>query len=119
MGAMGEVSDGHHTFNELYAHRRALTAALAEAVEGCCPGRPTGARAWRSKEHHPEDGPMFDGSFIVGFTFSDGSTISYHYGLEYWDDFSHVFTLPHAPKYDGHTPDSTITRLLAYAINGE
>lgn len=117
MGAMGEVSDGYHTFNELYAHRRALTAALASAAESMC--SPDAPEVWCSKEHHPNDGPMFEGYFIVGFTFSDGSTISYHYDLEYWDDFEHVDELPHAPKYDGHTPDSTITRLLKFAKHGE
>jgi hypothetical protein len=117
MGVMGEVSDGHHTFNELYAHRRALTAALAYAVDNMC--SPDAPEVWRSKEHHPEDGPMFEGNFIVGFTFDDGSTLSYHYGLEYWDEFAHVEEHAHAPKYDGHTPDTTITRLLAFAKDGK
>lgn len=102
------ASDGYHTFDELYDHRRALTAALlaAAAMSG---------DSWRSKAHHPDDGPMFEGGyFIVGLDLPTG-TISYHYKLTHWDDFAAVPELPHAPKWDGATPDDTITRLLAFA----
>lgn len=106
-GGAKEISDGYHTFGELYDHRRALTALLAAmaATEG---------DSWRSKAHHPEDGPMFDGSFIVGINLPTG-TISYHYNLEHWDDFANVPELEHAPKWDGAGPDDTVTRLLEMA----
>lgn len=105
-GGMGEVSDGFHTFDELYDHRRALTAALCKAL---------GLDAWRSKAHHPDDNPMFEGGyFIVGINLPTG-TITYHYKLEHWDDFAEVDELAHAPKWDGATPGDTVTRLLAWA----
>lgn len=103
----GEMSDGYHTFGELYAHRRALTAALTKTVPGC----------WRSKSHHPEDDPMFEGYFIVGVNLPNGK-ITYHYKLKYWDDFSHVAELRHAPKWDGAAPGDTVIRLLAWARSG-
>lgn len=102
--APGDTSDGHHTFTELYAHRRALTAALAA-------GAAVAEDAWRSKAHHPDDDPMFDGCFIVGIELPTG-TITYHYKIEFWDDFATVPELEHAPKWDGAGPDETITRLL-------
>lgn len=112
----GDVSDRHHTFNDLYDHRRALTAVLAGY--GATTGRAmTGmpeAAAWRSKAHHPDDGPMFDGSFIVGVELDTG-TITYHYGLEHWDDFAAVPELEHAPRWDGAGPPETIVRLLRLA----
>jgi hypothetical protein len=101
------ISDGFHTMEELYEHRRALTAALATTLH-----KPW---AWKSKEHHPEDGPMFEGGyFIVGIDLPTG-TITYHYKLSHWDDFQEVRTLPHAPKWDGAGPDATVERLLAWA----
>lgn len=100
-----QVSDGYHTFGELYDHRRALTALLAAAAGSC-------GDAWRSKAHHPEDSPMFEGGyFIVGIELPTG-TITYHYKLGHWDDFAAVPELEHAPKWDGALPADTVTRLL-------
>ena len=99
-----DTSDGYHTFRELYAHRRALTAALA-----------TTTTAWRSKSHHPLDAPIYDGFFIVGIEFPTVGAITYHYELEHWDDFRQIPALEHAPKWDGATPDDTVTRLLEWA----
>lgn len=106
-GGMKEVSDGYHTIGELYAHRRALTATLAAAAASA-------GDSWRSKAHHPEDDPMFEGSFIVGIELPTG-TITYHYNLEFWDDFAAVPELEHAKKWDGAGPDETVSRLLEVA----
>lgn len=104
------ISDGWHTFGELYDHRRALTAALAACAVWYSP-----VLAWRSKEHHPDDAPMFEGGyFIVGIDLPTG-TISYHYKLSHWDDFAAVPELEHAPKWDGAQPSETVTRLLEWA----
>lgn len=103
----GQVSDGFHTFEELYDHRRALTAALAVSMPDV---------SWRSKAHHPEDSPMFEGGyFIVGIDLPGAGTITYHYKLTHWDDFAGVGELEHAPKWDGAPPDATVTRLLEWA----
>jgi len=106
LDAADDVSDGDHTFGELYDHRRALTACLAVVL-----GSITAGAAWRSKAHHPDDDPMFDGYFIVGLHLPTG-TVTYHYKLEHWDDFQHVPELPHAPKWDGAPPSTSVTRLL-------
>lgn len=107
---VGEMSDGHHTFNELYDHRRALTAALLALVENR-----TDLHTWRSRQHHPDDAPCYEGYFIVGVTLPRSGTITYHYADEHWDDFAAVPELEHAPKWDGATPADSVTRLLAYA----
>lgn len=105
MSDMDDVSDGRHTFGELYDHRRALSAALMRAYPNL---------SWRSTLHHPADKPMFDGGyFIVGMNLPTGQ-ISYHYKLSHWDDFDGVPELPWAPKYDGHTGPETVRRLLAW-----
>lgn len=108
-GGSDEISDGHHTFRELYDHRRALTAVLAVAAAST-------NDAWRSKAHHPDDDPMFDGEyFVVGIDLPTGDTITYHYELKYWDDFTGVLEIEHAPRWDGAKPDDTVARLLALA----
>jgi hypothetical protein len=108
-GGASAISDGFHTFGELYDHRRALTAVLA-AMAATAEGG-----SWRSKAHHPDDSPMFEGGyFIVGIELPSG-TITYHYKLAHWDDFASVPELEHAPKWDGATPDDTVTRLFEMA----
>lgn len=97
----GEVSDGYHTFNELYFQRRMLTAALVKA----CPNS-----AWKSKRHHDGSEPFGGGWFIVGFNTPKGQ-FTYHYELEYWDEFL-CPELPAAPEWDGHTCDDA-DRLLS------
>jgi hypothetical protein len=107
-GGSDVISDGFHTFGELYDHRRALTAVLASAAA-------TEGDSWRSKAHHPEDSPMFEGGyFIVGIKLPTG-TITYHYKLSHWDDFAAVPELEHAPKWDGAAPGETVDRLMATA----
>lgn len=104
-----DISDGFHTMEELYDHRRALTAVLAAigAIED---------DSWRSKAHHPDESPMFDGYFIVGIELP-GGPITSHYALEHWDEFSAVPVLAHAPKWDGHTSADVVDRLTAFAGN--
>lgn len=105
--APGDTSDGSHTFTELYDHRRALTAVLAGAAS-------TASDSWRSRQHHPDDDPMFPGYFIVGISLPNG-LITYHYELEHWDDFAATPEREHAPRWDGTTPADTVVRLLELA----
>jgi len=92
--------DGFHTFNELYKHRHALFVAL------CNHKRSLG---WKSFQH--EDGSMFEGMFIAGFSTPDGP-VTYHLPKRYWALF-HVQSIERAPKWDGHTSDDVAKRLLS------
>lgn len=96
---VGEMSDGYHTFNELYHHRAVLFASLCK----CYP-----QRVWKSLKHH--DGSMYDNMFIVGII-TDVGDATYHYDVDpYWDMFDCV-VLDKAPKWDGHTPEDAIRRI--------
>jgi len=95
----GQVSDGYHTFDELYEHRMFLFSVICKAHK---------AAAWKSWKHH--DGTMYDDYFIVGITTPEGD-YSYHYHKDHWDKFD-VTELDFAPKWDGHKPED-ITRLLS------
>lgn len=97
----GEVSDGYHTFNELYHHRAILFANI-------CNSHPD--LAWKSMQHDDPEFPMYDGMFIVGIETPEGQA-TYHYDIDpYWDIF-HVKEIERAPKYDGHTPSDAIHRI--------
>ena len=97
----GGISDGYHTFKELYHHRAILFATILN--------NPMFAPiAWKAKLH--EDGSMYDGMFIVGIDTPAGQA-SYHYDLDpYWDMFK-VKELEHAPHFDGYTPAESIERI--------
>lgn len=96
---IGDLSDGYHTFNELYHHRAVLFSVICNAFKSC---------AWKSKQH--SDGTMYDGMFIVGIDTPEGSA-TYHYDIEpYWNMFN-VKELDKAPEWDGHTPDDAINRI--------
>lgn len=105
-----EVSDGYHTMDELYDHRRALTAALFRCLHELNHIYPHGInQVFKSRAHY--DGSMFDGYFIVGIIKNGKTYISYHYAIEYWDEFK-IPELAYAPEYDGHTSQDVIERLL-------
>lgn len=94
-----DISDGYHTFGELYFHRMILFSIILNQ-------NPT--ISWKAKKHH--DGTMFgDDSFICGIETPEGQ-YTYYYHLDYWDYFN-VKELEYAPKYDGHKPED-IDRLL-------
>jgi hypothetical protein len=98
-GGIGNLSDGYHTFNELYHHRAILFSVICNSMPD---------KAWKSKLH--DTGDMFDGMFIVGIETPEGQA-TYHYDIEpYWDMFK-VKELERAPKWDGHTPQDAIDRI--------
>lgn len=96
---IGDLSDGYHTFNELYHHRAVLFSVICNLMPH---------RAWKSKLH--DTGDMYDGMFIVGLETPQGQA-TYHYDIDpYWDMFK-VKELEKAPKWDGHTPQDAIERI--------
>lgn len=96
---IGDVSDGYHTFNELYHHRAVLFSVICNTFKD---------KAWKSRKHDTDD--MYDGMFIVGIETPQGQA-TYHYDIDpYWDMFE-VKELPNAPKWDGHTPEEAIRRI--------
>lgn len=95
----GEVSDGSHTFNELYYHRMILFSVILNQNSD---------RAWKSRKHH--DGTMYEDYFIVGIDTPQGQ-FTYHYHKSYWDNFR-VKELEFAPMWDGHE-SKDIVRLLS------
>lgn len=107
-----EVSDGYHTFTELYSHRHALFIALCKIYDNYITPLNTRVKCWKSKYH--ADGSMYEGYFILGMSIRELDTstsyISYHIPLSLWDKIN-VLELPVAPPYDGYTSNDVIERL--------
>lgn len=101
---MGEVSDGYHTFNELYYYRMLYNAAFFNLLP----------KEWvhKSKRHHTGEECFGGGWFIVMANLPTGQ-ISNHYKLKDWDLF-HVPEKEFADEWDGHTPQEAAERLHKY-----
>jgi hypothetical protein len=100
--AKGSITDGYHTFDELYEHRHTLFIALCKRYIGIRP-------VWRSQVH--SDGTSMDGWFILGIDKKKGSQITYHLPMSKWTLCDFVETLDQAPEWDGHTPADTLSRI--------
>jgi len=101
---MGEVSDGYHTFNELYYYRMLYNAAFFNLLP----------KEWvhKSKRHHTGEECFGGGWFIVIANLPTGQ-VSNHYELKDWD----LFKVPEkeiADEWDGHTPQEAAKRLYEY-----
>ena len=100
---MGEVSDGYHTFNQLYYQRAVLFATIVNLNKD---------KAWKSFKHF-DGNYCFDSNgewFIVGVDTPKGS-YTYHYSKEYWNMFD-CKELECGKEWDGHTEED-VTRLLS------
>lgn len=105
-----EISDGYHTFGELYAHRAELFIALCRRITDCEePAASDLSSVWRSLRH--SDGARSDGWFVMGIGYREGEQITYHLRIEKWDDASFAATLDLAPDFDGHSSDDVLWRL--------
>lgn len=101
---MGEISDGYHTFNELYYYRMLYNAAFFNLLP----------KEWvhKSKRHHTGEECFGGGWFIVMANLPTGQ-VSNHYELKDWD----LFKVPEkefADEWDGHTPQEAAKRLCEY-----
>ena len=94
---IGELSDGYHTFNQLYYQRMILFAAIVKQNKD---------KAWKSLKH--EDGELCFGGgwFIVGIDTPQGS-YTYHYENNFYSLFDCV-ELECGKRWDGHTEKDVI-----------
>ena len=103
----GEVSDGFHTFNELYDHRCVLFLAFLTLANN----------GWYSEKH--SDGSVWDGWFIAGIELTEGEQITYHLPNKYLKTASQRLRyLECAPEWDGHTSCEVLERLTNWMNSG-
>jgi hypothetical protein len=108
-GESGDVSDSYHTFNEIYAARCSLFAALMLAYPD---------KSYISRLH--ADGSSYDGWFLAGMNL-DAGPISYHlpdHMLAWFGDTA-VSVLDVAPEWDGHTSEDVLYRLATFCAGSK
>lgn len=123
---VGKTSDGYHTFDELYEYRKLLQAMWMNDLYDDLLLHVQ--HKWMSEEalrnwdlhksyRHADGEECFGGGwFIVMVTLPTGQ-VSNHYKSEDWD----LFRIPEretASKWDGHTPQEAMKRMLDY-IKGD
>ena len=96
-----DLSDGFHTFRQLYYQRMMLFAVIVKQNHD---------KAWKSLRH--EDGELCFGGgwFIVGIDTPEGS-YTYHYEDNYYSLFD-CEELERSKHWDGHA-EKDVTRLLS------
>ena len=107
----GNISDGYHTFNELYEYRLVYNAAffneLAEKKQ---------FDVHKSKLHSDGEVPFGDENWFIVMAELPTGQISNHYEMKDWD----LFKIPEKEKanaWDGHTPKDVADRLREYLSN--
>ena len=117
----GLISDGYHTFDELYEFRKVYNATLFnEWAKVDSNNISINFSSWgvskydvhKSWKHH--DGELcFGGGWFIVVAILPTGQISNHYKAEDWG----LFKIPEAEtakyEFDGHTPQDVIKRLLA------
>ena len=101
----GNVSDGFHTFDELYEFRKLYNAALFNEW-----AKQNKYNVHKAARHFEGDKCFGGGWFIVVAVLPEGQ-ISNHYEMKDWD----LFQVPEHEKalfeFDGHTSEDVMTRL--------
>lgn len=98
---IGDVSDGFHTFNQLYHQRAMLFAALVNQNRDV---------SWKTRKH--EDGKLcFGGGWFLVTIDTPAGPYGYHYEDKYWDMF-HCKELESAKHWDGYT-EKDVGRLMS------
>ena len=101
----GELSDGYHSFNELYEFRKLYNAAFFNNL-------PSSIKVHKSKKHSDGEFCFGGGWFIVMAELPTGQ-ISNHYELKDWDLFK-CQEQEIADVWDEHTPEDVNKRLENY-----
>lgn len=97
----GQLSDGYHTFEELYAHRVRLFTCLMHAHRN---------RAWWSHWH--DDGSKMDGWILAGIDTPVGPA-TYHLPVTEIPCLPEGIELEKGKPWDGHTSEHVLFRLLS------
>lgn len=103
------VSDGYHTFDELYDHRITLYIALCRTFKFAAESEGGNSQVWRTYNH--SDGSTMEGWFVLGIGKEPGKQITYHLPLNRWVETDFAEELDKAPEFDGHTSADVLVRL--------
>ncbi len=113
---LSDISDGYHTFNELYDIRLAYNVALFNMLYNM--DNSNKYTIFKAKKHF--DGTMWDNYFIVvGIlpVYDSNNKITYkqisnHYDIKHWNKFKIPSYETSPIEYDGHTTQNCIDTLI-------
>lgn len=105
----GQVSDGYHTFDELYEHRCLLFCALLRQILHLELEGVNKIATWKSRKH--SDGSAIEGWFLAGVYLPNIGQITYHLPDRMWPLAETIQESESAPVWDGHTSQDVIERL--------
>ncbi|MCG7915915.1 MAG: hypothetical protein JAY71_18775 [Candidatus Thiodiazotropha weberae] len=100
----GKVSDGYHTFEELYNHRCLLWVNVLQTHKD------KSFKTWRN-----DSGQKWNGWFIAGINTEFGQ-ITYHLPEELWP-YLDIQVKERNDDYDGHTSKDVLSRLKLLAAS--
>ena len=99
-----QISDGYHTFGELYGHRNLLFISLCFALNHK-------VDVFKAKD------PNIGGWFVLYLMLPKGQ-VSYHIEMEFWYLVSAIEEIEYGSVYDGHDSSNVWQRLLEFIISG-
>ena len=100
-----DISDGYHTFKELYEFRKLYNAALFNEWQATHK-----YEVYKSKRHF--DGELcFGGDYFIVVAMLPNGQISNHYEMKDWDLFNICEYDKSRYEYDGHTSQDVLQRL--------
>ncbi len=113
---INELSDGYHTYDELYEFRKMYNAVLFNEwatqpigfnIDGSIKSKFDVHKSWK----HNDGELCFGGGWFIVSAMLPKGLISNHYKAEDWD----LFQVPEVEKalyeFDGHTPQDVLIRL--------
>lgn len=108
-----KISDGYHTFGELYEHRIRLFILVCNTLSRMQEEfiQAPNTEIWKSRFH--SDGKLAYGGgwFVLGIGKKIGHQITYHLPEKYWAECGFAETIDVAPEFDGHTSNDVLNRL--------
>ena len=107
---MSEVTDGYHTFDELYYYRILYNAAFFNVLAKAMPT----ANVHKSTRHSDGELCFGGGWFVVCATLPSGQ-VTNHYKMEDWDLFK-CEERETAEPWDGHTPQVAAERIKDFCL---
>jgi hypothetical protein len=104
-----EVSDGYHTFKELYEFREQYNRLF---LETCAKA---GLYDVHKSKRHGDGEKCFGGTYFIVMAELPTGQISNHYPLELWDSFN-IPEKKFANEYDGHDARDVLNRMKKLKI---
>jgi hypothetical protein len=108
---LGNISDGYHTFDELYEYRMLYNALSFNLLHE------KGVKVEKSLRHSDGELCFGGGWFIVIAELPNVGQVSNHYEKEHWNLFKVKEVDVPSIAYDGHSPKDAAERLYKFLKN--